>query len=237
MSPTLSPRLFHPPAADAAHALSTHGKRNQRPRRHRADVEAAAVAESLPPEKVTIHRSPIRRTRLAPEQRRRHPSARRQLLEHLLARGPRLGRVRRVRRTFQPRAGRSPARLHSAQQRRRLRHPRNAEPRSGARPRPARGQEAGGLGICRARAGLRRLEDDRDEARTTSAPRFFVPEPGEEVVVNGTVEAISTVPRPGTVPYKDHILALHLTDLAVEGAPRTKRWKRSSISRACATTS
>ena len=47
--------------------------------------------------------------------------------------------------------------------------------------------------------------------------RFFVPSPGEEVVVNGTVEAISTVPRPGTVPYPDHILALHLTDLVVEG--------------------
>jgi alginate O-acetyltransferase complex protein AlgJ len=46
--------------------------------------------------------------------------------------------------------------------------------------------------------------------------RFFVPKMNEEVVVNGTVEAVSTVPRPGTVPYKDHILALHLTDLATE---------------------
>jgi len=46
--------------------------------------------------------------------------------------------------------------------------------------------------------------------------RFFVPKTGKEVVVNGTVEAISTVPRPGTVPYADHILALHLTDLALE---------------------
>jgi hypothetical protein len=49
--------------------------------------------------------------------------------------------------------------------------------------------------------------------------RFFVPKAGEEVVANGTVEAISTVPRPGTVPYQDHILALHLTDLAIEGRP------------------
>jgi alginate O-acetyltransferase complex protein AlgJ len=47
--------------------------------------------------------------------------------------------------------------------------------------------------------------------------RFFVPKTNEEVVVNGTVEAVSNVPRPGTVPYPDHILALHLTDLAVEG--------------------
>jgi alginate O-acetyltransferase complex protein AlgJ len=50
--------------------------------------------------------------------------------------------------------------------------------------------------------------------------RFFVPKTGKEIVINGTVEAISTVPRPGTVPYADHILALHLTDLALEdGSP------------------
>jgi hypothetical protein len=47
-------------------------------------------------------------------------------------------------------------------------------------------------------------------------PKFFVPKSGEEVVVNGNIEAISAVPRPGTVPYKDHILAAHLTDLAME---------------------
>jgi hypothetical protein len=37
---------------------------------------------------------------------------------------------------------------------------------------------------------------------------------GEEITVNGTVETISPVPRPGTVPYKDHIEALHLVDIA-----------------------
>ena len=42
---------------------------------------------------------------------------------------------------------------------------------------------------------------------------FFVPRPGEEIVVSGTVDSISAVPRPGSVPYKDHILALHLTDV------------------------
>ena len=55
--------------------------------------------------------------------------------------------------------------------------------------------------------------------RQPQPARFFVPKPGEEVVVDGTVEAISTVPRPGTVPYEDHILALHLTDLALAGRP------------------
>jgi SGNH hydrolase-like domain, acetyltransferase AlgX len=47
--------------------------------------------------------------------------------------------------------------------------------------------------------------------------KFFVPKAGETVTASGTVEAISTVPRPGSVPYKDHILALHLTDLTIEG--------------------
>jgi len=47
--------------------------------------------------------------------------------------------------------------------------------------------------------------------------KFFVPKTGETVTASGTVEAVSTVPRPGSVPYKDHILAFHLTDLTIEG--------------------
>ena len=47
--------------------------------------------------------------------------------------------------------------------------------------------------------------------------KFFVPKTGESVTATATVEAISTVPRPGSVPYQDHILALHLTDLTIEG--------------------
>ena len=47
--------------------------------------------------------------------------------------------------------------------------------------------------------------------------KFFAPKTGESVTASGTVEAISTVPRPGTVPYKDHVLAVQLTDLAIEG--------------------
>lgn len=53
--------------------------------------------------------------------------------------------------------------------------------------------------------------------------RFFVPKTNEEVVVSGTVEAISTVPRAGTLPYKDHILALHLTDLTVDSGREQER--------------
>ncbi len=47
--------------------------------------------------------------------------------------------------------------------------------------------------------------------------KFFVPKTGESVTATGTVEAISTVPRPGSVPYKDHVLAFHLADLTIEG--------------------
>ncbi len=55
--------------------------------------------------------------------------------------------------------------------------------------------------------------------------RFFVPKAGEQVVVSGTVESVSTVPRPGSVPYKDHILSLHLADLAVDGRSATESWE------------
>jgi hypothetical protein len=51
--------------------------------------------------------------------------------------------------------------------------------------------------------------------------KFFVPKPRETVTVHGTIEAISAVPRPGTVPYKDHVLSLHLTDLTIEGQSET----------------
>jgi alginate O-acetyltransferase complex protein AlgJ len=43
--------------------------------------------------------------------------------------------------------------------------------------------------------------------------RFLSLKAGEEIEVSGTVESVSPVPRPGTVPYKDHIEALHLVDI------------------------
>jgi SGNH hydrolase-like domain, acetyltransferase AlgX len=48
----------------------------------------------------------------------------------------------------------------------------------------------------------------------TKPSSFLSLKPGEEIKVSGTVESISPVPRPGTVPYKDHIEALHLVDIA-----------------------
>ena len=61
--------------------------------------------------------------------------------------------------------------------------------------------------------------------------QFFVPKAGEQVIVNGIVEAISAVPRPGTVPYRDHILALHLIDLKIDGQPGNEASRIARLSR------
>ncbi len=42
---------------------------------------------------------------------------------------------------------------------------------------------------------------------------FFVPEPGQTVRVTATVDAASPIPRPGSVPYKDHVFTVHLVDM------------------------
>ena len=49
--------------------------------------------------------------------------------------------------------------------------------------------------------------------------RFIVPASGEEMVVSGTIQAISAAPKPARVPYRDHILAVYLTDLEGEKGP------------------
>ena len=54
--------------------------------------------------------------------------------------------------------------------------------------------------------------------RQPSHARFFTPQAGEQVTVSGTVAALAAVPRPGSVPYADHIVAMHLVD--VSGAPQ-----------------
>ena len=47
-----------------------------------------------------------------------------------------------------------------------------------------------------------------------AASESFSLNPGEQATVTGTVEAASPIPRPGAVPYKDHIFSLHLVDIA-----------------------
>ncbi|MFO7666953.1 MAG: hypothetical protein R6V76_10070 [Desulfobacterales bacterium] len=43
--------------------------------------------------------------------------------------------------------------------------------------------------------------------------------PGDERVVKGRIEAVSAVPRPGTVAYKDHVMSIHLTEIETDGRP------------------
>jgi alginate O-acetyltransferase complex protein AlgJ len=48
----------------------------------------------------------------------------------------------------------------------------------------------------------------------TPAPaHFFNPAPGTQTEVSGTAESVSAAPRPGSVPYADHVIALHLVDI------------------------
>lgn len=42
---------------------------------------------------------------------------------------------------------------------------------------------------------------------------FYLPPAGGSVAVRGIVRAASPAPRPGSVPYKDHIVMVHLADL------------------------
>ncbi|MFH1080938.1 MAG: hypothetical protein V1766_11900 [Pseudomonadota bacterium] len=49
--------------------------------------------------------------------------------------------------------------------------------------------------------------------------KYLTIPPGGERVVRGKIEAISAVPRPGSVAYKDHVMAIHLTDLEANGRP------------------
>jgi hypothetical protein len=53
------------------------------------------------------------------------------------------------------------------------------------------------------------------DMKTGHAPptHFLSPRPNEETLVSGTVQAVSPVPLPGSVPYKDHIFTVHLVDI------------------------
>lgn len=43
---------------------------------------------------------------------------------------------------------------------------------------------------------------------------FYVPPPGRTVRVSATVLAVAPAPPPGSVPYRDHLVAVHLVDIA-----------------------
>lgn len=58
--------------------------------------------------------------------------------------------------------------------------------------------------------------DWKSEKLTLGKPApglFAVPVPGQDWNVRGMVRAIAPMPWPGTVPYKDHVVAMHIVDL------------------------
>ena len=61
----------------------------------------------------------------------------------------------------------------------------------------------------------------RIDLKPGTAPqvKYLTLPPGSERTVRGRIEAVSAVPRPGSVAYKDHVMAIHLTDLEADGRP------------------
>jgi len=56
---------------------------------------------------------------------------------------------------------------------------------------------------------------------------FYLPEANRTVEVRGIVRAVSAAPRPGSVPYKDHILTIHLAD--IESADDTSATDKEAV--------
>jgi alginate O-acetyltransferase complex protein AlgJ len=70
------------------------------------------------------------------------------------------------------------------------------------------------------------LGDWREIPMTAGHPparRFLEMAPGRELLVTGVVAAVSAVPVPGSVPYRDHIAAVHVVDLPAEQGPEAAK--------------
>ncbi len=50
---------------------------------------------------------------------------------------------------------------------------------------------------------------------------FLTLAPGEQLRVRGLVREISSVPRPGSVPYRDHVVSVHLVDIKSKDDPES----------------
>ncbi|HEY2124315.1 MAG TPA: hypothetical protein VGG94_02530, partial [Chthoniobacterales bacterium] len=54
---------------------------------------------------------------------------------------------------------------------------------------------------------------------------FFVPPVGQKIQATATVESVSSVPVPGSAPYADHIMAVHLVDVKLAGGGESEVWQ------------
>ena len=58
----------------------------------------------------------------------------------------------------------------------------------------------------------------RPPMSTLESGRVLTPEPGQVLTVQGRIRQVTTAPRPGSVPYRDHIIAVDLEDIDIAGA-------------------
>ena len=59
---------------------------------------------------------------------------------------------------------------------------------------------------------------DLDVRRPAPASTVLTPEPGQLLTVQGRVRQLTRAPRPGTVPYRDHIISVDLVEIDIGGA-------------------
>jgi len=59
----------------------------------------------------------------------------------------------------------------------------------------------------------RLIDTDAHRVLTEASSRILVPATGQELTVRGRIRQITTAPRPGTVPYRDHIIAVDLGEI------------------------
>ena len=64
----------------------------------------------------------------------------------------------------------------------------------------------------------RRIDLDTDPAAAAAATRrVLTPVPDQVLTVRGRIRQLTPAPRPGTVPYRDHIIAVELADIDIGG--------------------
>ena len=59
---------------------------------------------------------------------------------------------------------------------------------------------------------------DLDTRRAAPSSTVLTPEPGQVLMVQGRVRQLTRAPRPGTVPYRDHIISVDLVEIDTGGA-------------------
>lgn len=58
----------------------------------------------------------------------------------------------------------------------------------------------------------------RLDVPTPRSRTFLCPPPGGKQTISGVVAGVAAIPRPGSVPYREHIVAVHLVDVIPEGS-------------------